>query len=489
MKKFGKFMLASVMSVLLVLPAFAACGGNKKPDDDPPDDPPVGEFIDYVANLKLDLSSNTKKQEVTVKQFIDGDTTHFDPVKNSTLTSYNASDFADTYGYIKARYLAVNTPESTGDVEKWGKTASNFTHDKLDGATIIVESDDDKWNMDSNNRYTLWIWYAPKGVEAKAENFRNLNVELLQNGYGLAQNTATNRYGEQYAMPALNQAKEHKLKIYSNEHDENYYEGEAIQVTLKKLRCHIDEYVTKVVRVEGVVTTQMDNNVYIEDYDAETGLYFGIVIFYGFTPTPTLRTALTIGNRVSVCGTVSYSDGFGYQINGVTNNPFHPENTDNTVVVKDQDGNPVTGTGGFPELNIKDVAMGTRNIAFPVVDEDGNETEEQVPIKYGEAVLNTTATFSNLKVVDLYTTKNSENNTGAISITCQQLDASGNPIKDENGKAVEIVVRTTPLYVDGALVSQEIFRNKIITAKGIIEKFDGEYQLKVHVFDYITIIG
>ncbi len=471
MKKFGKFMLASLLSSLFILPALSGCGlsGGQNDDDLPP-------WVDYVSMLKLDMTSNTKKQEVEVKLFIDGDTTHFNPVKNSTLTGYNEEDFAATNGVIKARYLAVNTPESTGDVEKWGKTASNFTHEKLDGATIIVESDDNNWNMDSNDRYTLWIWYVPAGEEVKAENFRNLNVELLQNGYGLAQNTATNRYGTNYAMPALTQAKEYKLKLYSDEKDDNFYEGEAYNVTLKKLRCHIDDYVNLKVRVEGIVTTQVDNSVYIEDYDEESGLYFGISIFYGFTPSPYLLKALTIGNRVSVHGTVTYSEGFGYQINGVDNNAFHPEYTTNTVAVTDKDGKVVTGEGGFPELQAKDIVSGKTEIVF--------EDDEKVDLNYGEAVLDTTATLKNLKVVDLYTTHNGGDNDGAISITCNQLDENGQVIPGS-----KITVRTTVLYhKDGSLVTQAEFPvGTMLTAKGFIEQFDGEYQLKVHVLDYLTV--
>ena len=68
------------------------------------------EFIDYVGQLKLDMTSSTLKQEVTVKSFIDGDTTHF----------YVPTSLMGT-GVIKARYLAINTPESTGKIEEWGK--------------------------------------------------------------------------------------------------------------------------------------------------------------------------------------------------------------------------------------------------------------------------------------------------------------------------------------------------------------------------------
>ena len=477
MKNLGKLFGTLLLASLFVVPVLAGCDDKEKDNSGS-----SSEIVDYVEKLHLDMTSTTKKQEVTPRLYIDGDTTHFNPVEDSTLTPYNKADFEATYGYIKARYLAVNTPESTGDVEKWGKTASNFTHDKLASAeSIIVESDSEIWNMDSNDRYTLWVWYKPAGQT----EYRNLNVELLQNGYGLAQNTETNRYGKEYALPALMQAKAQKLKIYSNDVDENYYEGDAYNISLKKLRCYIDNYVTKTVRVEGIVTTQMENSVYIEDYDEETGLCFGMVVFYGFNPGPKLREVLTIGNCVSVHGVVSYSEGFGYQITGVSNNAFHPEYTTNTVVVE-KDGKPVTGEGRFAEQQIVEFTSGKKDIVFTetVTDENGESQEKDntVTLDYGTAIMNTTASFKNLKVKSMYTTQSGESK-GAISITCTQVDEDGNEIGPQT-----VVIRTEVLRnKDGELVTEELFRNKIIDVKGIVDIYNGAYQLRVHLLDYITI--
>ena len=58
---------------------------------------------DFASEVKLNMRSETAKQKVTVHAFVDGDTTHFNvPVSISEN------------GILKARYLAVNTPESTG---------------------------------------------------------------------------------------------------------------------------------------------------------------------------------------------------------------------------------------------------------------------------------------------------------------------------------------------------------------------------------------
>ena len=74
---------------------------------------PVLEEIDYAGTVVLDMESSTLKREVTVKQYIDGDTTHF-----------HVPDDLVPGGVLKARYLSINTPESTGKIEEFGKKAS-----------------------------------------------------------------------------------------------------------------------------------------------------------------------------------------------------------------------------------------------------------------------------------------------------------------------------------------------------------------------------
>ena len=199
---------------------------------------PAHEHIDYVGQVKLDMNSSTAKQEVTMKMHIDGDTTHF----------YVPSSF-DTMGYIKARYLAINTPESTGKIEEWGKAASRFTEEKLTTAhKIIVESDDESWNFDGNGRYLVWVWYQPT---ADAE-FRCLNIEILEAGLAVGSKSGDSRYGD-IAVAAINQAMVEKLYIFSNDIDPDFPYGEAISVTLKELRTNTAEYSGQKVSVEGTV--------------------------------------------------------------------------------------------------------------------------------------------------------------------------------------------------------------------------------------------
>ena len=207
----------------IVLTALISC--TPPVDGDVEDD--GGEWIDYASTLKLDMSSNTLKLEATVKSFIDGDTTHFyvDQTKCE-----KAKD-----GVLKARYIAINTPESTGKIEPWGKAASNFTRSKLENAvSIILETDSDKWELDSTGeRHLVWVWYR----NSANEPYRNLNVEILQEGLAIASNTAQNRYGD-VASKALAQATAMKLYCHSGVADPEVYRGDAIEVSIKEIRLN-----------------------------------------------------------------------------------------------------------------------------------------------------------------------------------------------------------------------------------------------------------
>ena len=167
-----KRLLSLLVVLCLIIGCFVGCKGKDG----------SGNFVDYVAETKLDQDSDTKKIEVTVKSYIDGDTTHFNA----------PSDIAEN-GVLKARYMGVNTPESTGKIEEWGKKASNFTKEKLMNAkSIIVESNDDKWNVDSTGgRHLVYVWYKP----ADSDDYRCLNLELIQNGLSIACGTTADRYG------------------------------------------------------------------------------------------------------------------------------------------------------------------------------------------------------------------------------------------------------------------------------------------------------
>ena len=481
MKKYIKFLVSILCAALIAMPIlFAACkpdSGNGNGTVTPPVDGGLDEWVDYVSDLKLDFSTNTKKLEVTVRTYVDGDTTHFNPVKNSTLTNYtdeDAAKFATTDGYIKARYLAINTPESTGKIEEWGKKASAFTRGKLEeaskpGGTIIIESDNETWNVDSTGgRYMLWIWYRLPG----ATDFRNLNIEILQEGLAIGSSTANNRYGS-YGMGALSQAKAYKLYVFSDEKDPDFFYGSAIPVTLKWLRCHIEDYNGVRVSVTGTVATEFDQSVYIQEYDEEEGLYFGINVYYGYPKDQIKDILCNMGYVVNVVGKVQYYEtGNSWQISDVQYSAYTDDPSLNSTIVDDTP-HPIE----FTEITVPQFNSQV-SFQFEVVNEETEEvTTETVTLKYAEAIMSTTVHIKKLYVysAQMSTTQSSY---GEWTLYC----------RDENNNNIQ--VRTSVLKdSNGATIEDKnYFLEKNINISGVVAKFGSNYQIRVYATRYLEVL-
>lgn len=447
MKNTAKKLLSLSLVLCILVACFAGC-------KDTPDNTDGSKgFVDYVENTKLNLDSATKKQEVTVKSFIDGDTTHF----------FVPTDLSDD-GALKARYMGVNTPESTGKIEEWGKKASNFTKAKLSGAAaIMVESDNEQWNVDSTGgRHLVWVWYKPT---ADAD-YRCLNLELVQNGLSIACGTTADRYGDAMAK-AFQQAKAQKLNVFSGKKDPDFFYGDAYELDLMHLRTNIALYDNRKVAFEGVVTYNNNNSVYVEDYHAETDTYYGMSVYYGYE-TGELLNILKVGNRVRVVGTVTYYETGGtWQVSGLSYREFKPDDPSNTIKISE--GNAAAHT----ELDAQVFNTGTMDVETLVSLAD--ETTETKTFPYADLIMSTSVSMKGLKVVDAYTTNNGGESDGAMTLTCQV-----------GGTSVD--VRTIVLYDEnGELLTESDFMGKTIDVKGIVDYFSGSYQIKVFTADNITV--
>ena len=205
----------------------------------------------------------------------------------------------------------------------------------------------------------------------------------------------------------------------------------------------------------------------MESYDAETDMYYGISVYYGFE-TGALLNNLAIGNRVRVVGSVQYYEAGGtWQISDVSYREFKPNDPGNTKPL-DEDfhaaGNRVTDPATFLEGTV-DVEV------FPSLDSD---TTEVKTFKYAELAMNSTISMKNLYVRDVYTTA-SGNSQGAMTLTCTA-----------DGKT--ITVRTVVLRDEnGNLVTESDYIGKTIDVTGIVDYFSGEYQIKVFTSDEIIV--
>lgn len=452
-------MILAISVVMILSCALVACG--EKPGGADEETP----FVDYVSQLKLDMNSETNKMVVTVKTYVDGDTTHFNDPNN---------EISDT-GTIKARYIAINTPESTGRIEEYGKKASRFTREKLESASsIMIESNDENWNADSTgSRYLLWIWYKT----SEDAEWRNLNVEILQNGLALASNTGGNRYGE-IANNALQQAREKKINMYSGIKDAEVYSGDAIAVTLKELRTNLNvyerddenSYYNKKVSFDGVIVKDNGNrSIYVESLEVDelTGLHYGMTCFYGFDQNSWALEVLSVGNYVRIVGSVQYYEtGNTYQIADMTYVVRNPDDPSSIKQLDNEKHEPA-----YQTIDVKKLNDGT---TVPIEIETDDEIVVK-NVKYGELVMDTSVKLEGLTVTKVYTTATGDSK-GALTLTCRTKDG------------VTITVRTNVLRNGTSIVTADEFEGKTINVEGVINYYNGKYQIGVFSYSSITIV-
>ena len=404
-------------------------------------------LIDYAASVRLDAQSETARQEVTVRIFVDGDTTHF-----------NVPETVRPDGVLKARYIAINTPESTGRIEEWGKKASRFTQEKLQNAdSIFIESDTDSWNLDSTStRDLVWVWYRPAGEAS----YRNLNIELLQEGLALPNNAGGNRYG-QACLSAAAQARANRLHIYSGEKDPDFFYGDAIELTLRELRLHPEIYEGKKVAFNGIVTVNHSNAVFIEDFDEESGLYFGITAYYGFNLSGGGMEVLHIGNEVRIVGTMQYYEaGHAWQVSGLNYRMMKPKDPGN--IQKLSEGHEPSWQVITPEQFNSTVRIASE--------------EESADYAFAELAQGTTVSIAGLPVVGIKAYAQDSSRSGAHLLHC--------------GFDEKVWIWVPPLYDDaGRLLNPDDFTDTVIDASGVVVYDDSVNGFVIRVFtsDGVTI--
>lgn len=380
-------MKAKYSIAILPLLLLTACGGNKETTPTP-----ITE-IDYTGqtHLKLDADLFTKVMQDKTSGDFDGENycdfnedgvekmlTESDyPTGQSSkvFTSYTDGDTTSFTSYngfytVKVRYLAVDTPESTSEIEEWGKSASLFNKGKLINAKhIIVQSagcartgKTAVADLDGYQRTLAYVWYTD--VETPTQNdFRNLNLELVQEGYSIFSGsredmveTKTNDDGTETVVDesfynafvaANDQAKALKKHLYSNEKDPHYWydapkalgldelyntdyytNTATYKNTSVKYSMFCDEY-TKWT-FEGVVTRKCGNSFYIQD--TIDGTPYGLYVFTFRSYAP-----VQIGNRLRVSGVLSFYSGI-YELSGVSYSMLGEKQVGDIEYVKDSNG-------------------------------------------------------------------------------------------------------------------------------------------------------
>ncbi len=447
--------LRSLLSILLVLCCIVSALASCTPGGNTPEEPQG--HVDYAAETMLDMNSTRKRVQVTsVKMYIDGDTTHFNIPAGSIVHT------AVIDNVVKARYLAINTPESTGVIEPWGHIAADFTNKRLESAeSIILESDTDTWNVDSTgDRLTVWVWYRT----AADQPYRNLNLEILQAGLAIGSNAAGAKPYGATCQKAIVQAKSELLYVHDKTKvDPDYPVGGPKPMLLRDIRLNINDMWYKNVYFEGIISMDDSGTIYIESYDEETELWYGITAYYktgGLNGTG--LTLLKIGNKLKVVGIITYfSGGDIWQLSDLKYDDWNPNDVENIGLISEGHEIPYTETEPA-------VFMGDKTITV---------NGEEITKKYYELVQNTSISMKGLTVYDTYT-QTTGTSKGAISLYCRAADGT------------EIEIRTNPMVDEnGDLVLASAYMGKTLDVKGIVDSFNKRPQIQIFTPDDLTIVG
>ena len=380
--------------------------------------------VDYTSKLKLTNDFAGKEfvkdgiGQVTLYEKVDGDTAWF--------LSGNTE--------VKIRFTSVDTPSSSGQIEAWGKAASNFTGNILDNAeTIVLEaSDGKKAEVDTTgSRYMAFVWYR---MDEQSE-FRNLNLELVQNGFSKSKVTEGSKYQDDFNAAAT-QAMRQKLHVWSSEKDPDYDDSDGVELTIKDVYENAENYLGRRVNFEAVVARVDNNYAYVQN--EVDGTAYGMLVYLGYDAM--LPYAFRRGYKLRVHGFVQVYNGM-YQISGCMYDLFEEGSTSSKyakyvrVLAKDQEVTPIEVTA---------------------------ETLKEQKIR-------TLVTIADLEVSSIYTSDDFVVDTIAQQMTITCLSPKG-----------DVQLRTSALYDQGNPVTEEFFRNKSMeSVTGIVTTYNGKVQILV----------
>lgn len=227
--------------------------------------------------------------------------------------------------YFRVRFYGVDTPESTGKVQKWGKAASLFTKNALENAyEIVLESSTGAAAITDNygERYLGYVWYR----NSATDTFKNLNLALVENGYSPnnCQNTLSYKYFS-YFEKAEEFAKKGKLRTWGFDNDV-LFSDKAVEITLKELNEDVYAFYNEDTQSGSKISFEA---IMIDLYVADTGTHLwtagqiidGVLytfnIYTGYDSSPLNGNCLKIGNKYHIEGYVDKHSG-KFQINGLS---------------------------------------------------------------------------------------------------------------------------------------------------------------------------
>lgn len=189
--KFGVFLLALILAGVL---AVAGCSssdpvtGNGPQTSSPQsgDEPKSSAVPTPLPESEPAPEPAVSTVRAEVVRVVDGDTAVF-----------KLHDGAEE----KVRFIGVDTPESTNEVEAYGKEASNYTADVLTpGRIVFLEEDVEQ--RDRYGRLLAYVWLSePKSLEDSEVRSKLFNAQLALDGYAQSMTIQPNsKYASKFAI-------------------------------------------------------------------------------------------------------------------------------------------------------------------------------------------------------------------------------------------------------------------------------------------------
>ena len=346
--------LSSYLLTLLAAITLSSCTGvnnlTSKPDNEGNTSegekvPVRGDenWIEYINDPAVRLTLDYKNRDfykdgigqVNLKTVIDGDTAHFEPIVKTTSSLL-----------IKSRYYGIDTPESTGRIQQWGKPASKFNEAKLNAAkengTIVVASAQMEYGApeydSTGERFVSLIWINETVKNAPYTDLYLLNLAIVQEGYSWVKNVQDMPDYADTFYAAERQAQKYKLNLFSGRDDGITDSGEYKDTSLLDLKVATENYIrdpgyesplnNRRVRVRGTVAGFSSGTMYLQSHFTEEdsegirgegkgvpgGEYASINVFCGMSSVPSKYRK--INTFIELCVTAVYSSNFGFQLTG-----------------------------------------------------------------------------------------------------------------------------------------------------------------------------
>lgn len=427
MKKIFKKIFVLTFAIIC-LTTIVGCDGKKEAytSDTYPWSTPQTDSLKLTADyIGKDFIKDGIGEVAKVARYVDGDTTVFQLANGEQIT---------------VRYNGINTPESTYRVEPWGFAASKYNKQLFQealksGAKIVLQTESMTERLDSTGtRYLAWIWIVYSNGDS-----RLVNLELAE--MGLAQVKNAGQYTKYFNDAIYDISAKYTLRVYGEKDPEFDYSNDAKEMTIREIRKQYgtkeavnnatkEGFTSPLIKISGMVVKKNGNaNAYIQQYDPETGEYYGIYIYGGYNAID----HLLLGSYVQITGKIGYYYG-SLQITDVKSNS---------------------------QIKILSLPDESQIVSIPsTIDEIDNIYEYE---KIGNLV-----TVENLEV----TGYNDSDNNSSFTLYCKYTNKAGE--RKQFNIRVDSLVKLVDSETNKQILSGEYFNGKTISSiTGIVTYYNG----------------